>query len=311
MLDLGWWQPDWVFVSAQHKKIALVDLCRSADGLPNQLTAASTRKQQKYYILVEAMTHCVENGWVVHVFPWVVGIRLLLDPRHINALLEFLEIHKRHWQTAAEKTVLALVCEFYFMHRVRYGGSPGGQPVDQTLCTRANSDEEDDSLDEMEAQATRKQKPVAAPVRRNTKTFPATVRADPPMERKMRRTHLGTCQVQRGSGSTMSSKAQRPPNGGGTRQASNLGRRGHIWRRYHSQRDTTEPGAVVILSAAPADCEMNHRPDSPQLSRCKRKVSYGPKSFNNTYDPGGRQTLGTNSTRCGIAGGSWLIEGDD
>jgi hypothetical protein len=124
----------------------------------NQLTAAGTRKQQKYNLLVEALTHYVDNEWVVHVFPWVIGIRGLLDPRHINALLEFLEImiHKIHWQTAAEKTVLASVRALHFMHRVRYGGSQGGQPVDQTLCTRANSDEEDNNLlvDEMEAQAT-------------------------------------------------------------------------------------------------------------------------------------------------------------
>jgi hypothetical protein len=60
-------------------------------------------------------------------------------------------------------------------------------------------------------------------------------------------------------------KAQRPPNGGGTRQASNLGRRGHKRRRHHSQRDTTGPGAVVAPSAAPADREMNHRPDNPRL----------------------------------------------
>jgi hypothetical protein len=70
MLDLGRWQPDWVFVSAQHKRIALVDLCRSANGPPDQLTAAGTRKQQKYNMLVEALTYYVDNGWVVHVFPW-------------------------------------------------------------------------------------------------------------------------------------------------------------------------------------------------------------------------------------------------
>jgi hypothetical protein len=69
MLNLGRWQPDWIFICAQHKRIALVDLCRSADGLPNQLTAAGTRKQQKYNTLVDALTHYVENGWAVHVFP--------------------------------------------------------------------------------------------------------------------------------------------------------------------------------------------------------------------------------------------------
>jgi hypothetical protein len=49
-------------VSAQHKRIALVDRCRSADGLPDQLTAAGTRKQQKYNILVEALQYYSDNG---------------------------------------------------------------------------------------------------------------------------------------------------------------------------------------------------------------------------------------------------------
>ena len=60
MLDLGRWQPDWVFVSTQHQRIALVDLCRSADGLLDQLRAAGTRKQHKYSPLVEALT---VPGW--------------------------------------------------------------------------------------------------------------------------------------------------------------------------------------------------------------------------------------------------------
>jgi hypothetical protein len=105
----------------------------------------------------------LDNGWVIHVFPWVVSIRRLLDPRHINALLEFLEIHKRQWQIAAEKAMLALVDALHFMHRVRFGGSQSGQLVDQTLCTQVSSGEDDNNLDEMEAQATRKRKPVAAP----------------------------------------------------------------------------------------------------------------------------------------------------
>ena len=123
MRDLGRWQPDWVFVSTQHQRIALVDLCRSADGLLDQLTAAGARKQHKYSPLVEALVHYTDNGWVVHVFPWVVGIRGLINPRHINALLEFLGIQRRHWQTAAEKSVLASVRALYYMHKVRFGGS--------------------------------------------------------------------------------------------------------------------------------------------------------------------------------------------
>ena len=139
----------------------------------------------------------------------------------------------------------------------------------------------------MKAQATRKRKPVAAP-----ETLPARVRADPPRERKMQRTHLGTYQHQQRPGSVMPSKAQRPPNGGGTRQAaqaSNLGRRGHNRRRHHSQGDTARQGAVVIPSASPADRGVNQRPDSPRLARRTRKVNDGPNRMYDTDDPGGRQ----------------------
>ena len=102
---------------------------------------------------------------MVHVFPWVVGIRGLIDPRHINALLEFLAIHTRHWQTAAEKTVLASVRALYFMHQVRFGGSQHRQLAGQMWCSSDSSGEDDDDLDELVAQATRKRKPVTASVR--------------------------------------------------------------------------------------------------------------------------------------------------
>jgi hypothetical protein len=131
MLDLG----RWVFVSAQHKRVTLVDLCRSADGLPDQLTAAGTRKQQKHYMLVVVLTYYVDNGWVVHVLPWVVGVRGLLDSRHINALLE--NTQETLADSGRENRALASARALYLMHRDRYGSSQGGQLVNQTLsCFR-------------------------------------------------------------------------------------------------------------------------------------------------------------------------------
>ena len=61
-------------------------------------------------------------GWVIHVFPWVVGIRGLLHPPHICAALQFLEVPNQHWQLAVGSTVLASVNALYFLHRVRFGG---------------------------------------------------------------------------------------------------------------------------------------------------------------------------------------------
>ena len=115
-------QPDWVLVSQHHKRIAIVDLCRPSDVHPDQLLAAAMRKQQTYLPLLEALSYYSDQGWTIHVFPWVVGIRGTIDPTHIQSLLKFLGIQRKHWQVAVEKTVLASVRAFYFLHTVRFGG---------------------------------------------------------------------------------------------------------------------------------------------------------------------------------------------
>ena len=120
--QLGRRQPDWVLVSEGLKKIAIVDLNRPSDVHPGQLHAAAERKQQTYGCLEEALSYYVEQGWVVHVFPWVVGIRGIIDPLHIESLLKFLDIQRKHWKTVIERTVLASVRALYFLHKVRFGG---------------------------------------------------------------------------------------------------------------------------------------------------------------------------------------------
>ena len=117
-------QPDWVLVSQRHKRIAIVDLCRPSDVHPAQLLAAAMRKQQTYLPLLEALRYYSDQGWTIHVFPWVVGIRGMIDPSHVHSLLKFLEIPNQHWKTAVDRTVLASVRAFYFLHRVRFGGLP-------------------------------------------------------------------------------------------------------------------------------------------------------------------------------------------
>ena len=51
-----------------------MDLNRPSYVHPGRLLAAAERKQQTYDYLEEALSYYVEQGWVVHVFPWVVGI---------------------------------------------------------------------------------------------------------------------------------------------------------------------------------------------------------------------------------------------
>ena len=83
-------------MSQHHKRIAIVDLCRPSDVHPDQLRAAAMRKQQAYLPLQEALSFYSDQGWTIHVFPWVVGIRGMIDPSHVHALLKFLELPNRH-----------------------------------------------------------------------------------------------------------------------------------------------------------------------------------------------------------------------
>ena len=233
--------------------------------------------------------------------------------------MDFLEIQRRHWQTAAEKSVLASVRALYYIHKVRFGGSPGGHLTDLSLCNRDSSGEDDGNLDDLEAQTARKRKPVAAPVLCGSDPSSQIVL---PRGRKLRHTLLESCQRHRVPSLQMPCKAQCLTTGGGARRARSLSRRCQAKRRhYHgSQRDTTGPGAVGMPSGAPAESEMNHHPDSPRLSRRKRKAHDDPNIIYDTDDPRLRvegnlnnldMSLETNSTCCGIAGGSWLTGNDD
>ncbi len=58
----------------------------------------------------------------MHIFPWVLGIRGLIDPSCIVSLFTFLDVSRKHHKTAIERTVLASVKALYFMHQVRFGG---------------------------------------------------------------------------------------------------------------------------------------------------------------------------------------------
>jgi hypothetical protein len=105
--DLQRWQPDWVVISHTHQRIAIIDLCRPADVHEDQLKAAAILKQNGYQPRICALDFYIQQRWVMHVFPWVVGIRGLVHPPHICALLQFLEVPRKHWLSIVESTVLA------------------------------------------------------------------------------------------------------------------------------------------------------------------------------------------------------------
>ena len=146
-------------VSAEDKRIALVDLSRPSDVHPGQLQAAGAQKQRKYSPLVEALAFYVEQGWVVCVFPWVVGIRGMISPSQIGALLEFLDIPTKQWGKAVEQSVLSSVGAMHFMHQVRFGGSR----VDvQAGLRQDNSDSDNEAPNPVPSEISRKRQPECA-----------------------------------------------------------------------------------------------------------------------------------------------------
>jgi hypothetical protein len=80
------------------------------------------RKQQAYSPLQEALSYNTGQGWIVHVSQWVVGIRVMLDPAHVESLLKFIGVQQKQWKVAAERLVLASVRAFHFLDKVRFGG---------------------------------------------------------------------------------------------------------------------------------------------------------------------------------------------
>ena len=106
-------------VSSELKRIAIPDLCRPSDASHSQLVAAAKRKQHSYSPLKEpeALSYYTERGWVVHIFPWVVGIRGTIDPVHVESLMKCLGILRKHWKEAVERSVLASVRAFHFHHK--------------------------------------------------------------------------------------------------------------------------------------------------------------------------------------------------
>jgi hypothetical protein len=101
------------------------------------------RKQDAYCPLVEALRYYADRGWVVHVFPLVVGICGMIDPSHVGSLLKFLRIQRKLWPGAIERTVLASVQAFHFLHKVCFGGRLGIGLLDLSPELNVSTDDDD------------------------------------------------------------------------------------------------------------------------------------------------------------------------
>ena len=136
-----------MLISSVAKKITVLDLCRPSDIHKEQLIVAISRKQKSYRPLKEALGHYSELGWTIGIFPWVVGIRGLIDIKPIQAALAFLEIPREYWTEGIEQSVLASVRAFSFLHRIRFGGriddEEHGNDGDDSDCSSDVSKDED------------------------------------------------------------------------------------------------------------------------------------------------------------------------
>ena len=118
---VGRLQPDLVLVSQSLalRKIAIVEVSRPMDGSSELLAAAHERKVRTYAPLLEALQAYLDDGWQVEIFPWVVGVRGLVNQDAIQCCLEFLDMPRKSWRRIIEDTAKESVKAFYVLHRVR------------------------------------------------------------------------------------------------------------------------------------------------------------------------------------------------
>jgi hypothetical protein len=116
---VGRLQPDLVLVSQSLRKIAIVEVSRPMDGSSELLAAAHDRKVRTYAPLLEALQAYLDDGWQVEIFPWVVGVRGLVNQDAIQCCLEFLDMPRKSWRRIIEDTAKESVKAFYVLHRVR------------------------------------------------------------------------------------------------------------------------------------------------------------------------------------------------
>jgi hypothetical protein len=132
--QLGGLRPNWILESEEQKKSAIVDLYRPSDVHHGQLLAADMRKQQAYHSLMEAVGYYTEQGWVVHVFLWVVGSRGMLDTLHVEYFLKFTT--SRGNIGGSSRTNSTCLCSSVSL------SSQGALPNLDPECSSSTSDEE-------------------------------------------------------------------------------------------------------------------------------------------------------------------------
>jgi hypothetical protein len=155
LLDLGRWQPDFVLISQERRRIALLELTRPSDILTTQLDEAYRTKKEKYTPVLSALQHYVSTGWRIEILPWVVGIRGFAKVKHLQAALHFLNIPRRKWSAIIADSVLTSVQALAYLHRIRYSAANSLSTADRThfpvIPTAMSKKRQRSTADSMEA----------------------------------------------------------------------------------------------------------------------------------------------------------------
>ena len=304
--ELGRRQPDWVLASTVHKRIAIVDLCRPSDTSPAQLLAAAMRKQNAYCPLVEALRYYVDQGWAVHVFPLVVGICGMIDPSHVESLLKFLHIQRKLWQGAIERTVLASVHAFHFLHKVRFGGHLDSGRLGLNPECAGGTDDDDAAFDGRRPRKSRRTDNTLVCTDSDSEATDNPGVAQPPS--KTRRTLSVQPQVPEATevGSTALSAyavaaRQTPP----LLRSASATARGRIQKKLGRKRARKEnttrarTTTTVMSRARPNACSECNQTRSRQQPKRKRSECTSTTQIFDTNDPDHRQIMQHQSTSGG------------
>ena len=135
------------------------------------ITTARLRKLEKYQPLAEALAQRHgSSGWKVHVLPWVVGVRGVVDAEGIQRAMAILEVPPGKRQGLLRKSAVASVESLVNMHRVRISGvtrvrtdREGGSSLEPPAASRKRRRAEGDAGQTME----RWKRLVTDPMRRN------------------------------------------------------------------------------------------------------------------------------------------------
>ena len=222
----------------------------------------------------------------------------MIDPQYIGALLGFLEIPKKHWQTAVERTVLASVRALHFLHRVRFGGLLADRREDRELTLRSGEDSDEDCYDvtDLDVPASLKRKKVPTSAGPELPSEDALVE---PLVKRQLRHHHPTIPRQSSMSTSATARRTQPQTTGRTANPTHHSprtkwRNTNVWSKDKCKQTrlgacNPDPAeAVEMDTGSPIYREGGHLPDYSHLARRKRKLRSSSNRVYDTDDPDGR-----------------------